>query len=133
MNFVILKPEKIYEVFQHFTFKTYYAGKFYNVEVLGHIVGNINDRNFVKKLNYWRAKLNLAGIVYSQSVAVITNKEVRTLNDYERYSRKMSRVFNEFWRQIDKCGGLFRQDDIDKVCEKYIATVGVLKKRYNQK
>lgn len=131
MDFVIIKPAKEhFEVEQLFTF---YIGKHGDYRCMaGCYQGNINDREFALKLDRVRARMMMKSLPVHQSVCAITNKQVKQLNDFERYSRKMTKVFNEYWKQIDQCNGLFRETEIKKLSDKYKSTVAALKQRYNQ-
>lgn len=95
--------------------------------------GNINDPWFVQRLEYWRAKLMLAGVPYHQSVCAITNREVKYLNDRERWERKASKTFNEFVRRADAIrSDLFYVEKLKELSIDYKNTVQILKERYNQ-
>lgn len=127
MNYPIIAPKPSYETLQVFVFQSWRR-----YEILGRYIGNINDEDFAKKLARVRGRLWLKNVSYSESPYPEVQKEVKRMNDMERYNRKMSKVFAEYWRQIDKLNGLFRDSEIKLLAIKYKATVSILKKRYNQ-
>lgn len=126
-DFVIVGHPQQYEVNQVFLF---WQGRPHKPVLLGSYVGNINNPDFANKINRVRGRLWLKNVNYSEAPSALVVKEIKRMNDVERYNRKMSRVFNEFWRRIDLCTGLFREDQIKDLSERYKQTVVTLKKRY---
>jgi hypothetical protein len=122
-NYPIILPPQQFEVLQEFTFYSHWVP-------IGRYADNINDKNFARKLNRVRGRLWLNNINYFESPSSSVVKQVRRMNDIERYNAKMSKVFAEFWRQLDKCTGLFIESDRQTVCIKYKATVAALRKLY---
>lgn len=131
MNFVLVERPQ-FEVMQ--TFKITH-GHFYDrsltLQVIGYYEGNINDPEFLAKLERVRGRLKLRNVNYNELPGYYTVKEVKRMNDLERYNRKMSKVFAEFWRRVDQCNGLFREQEIKLLADKYKNTVAEMKKRYN--
>lgn len=121
---IIIAPKQPYEVVQTFTFRSL------RWEILGIYRGHIHDDDFRQKLNRVRARLWFNNVFYMESPSGEYVKEIKRMNDLERYNRKMSKVFAEFVRQCDAQTGLFRDHEIKKISEKYIKTRIELKKRY---
>lgn len=131
MNFIIVPKEaQQFEVEQLFSFYIGNHGDWRHL--VGRYQGNIQDKEFRIKLDRVRARMMIKGIPHHQSVSPVTIKEVKKLNNLERYNRKMSRLFNEFWRKVDSLTGLFREEELQKLSLDYKNTVAILKERYNQ-
>lgn len=130
MNFEIIKTKTVWEIEQRFTFQ-YINRKNEIRQTLGCIQGNINDPKFVKQITRWRGKMIMKNVSYEEIFTAVTNKQVKRMNNMERWSRKQSRVFNEYIKQVDKLkGGIFYEEELKKLSEQYKETVKVLKKRY---
>lgn len=87
MDFVILPKEKPqFEIEQVFSF---HFGKHGDYGIpAGRYQGNIQDPEFAKKLWRVRARLFLKNVSFWEAVSAVTMKEVKRLNDKERYDRK---------------------------------------------
>ncbi len=101
---------------------------------LGTLVGDpYQDDEFRRRLDRVSGRLRLKNIDFTTSVSRVKINEVRRMDDYQKYNRKMGMVRREYLKRKEAAlKTLFSGDAIRLLDEDYERTIKVLKERYNQ-
>lgn len=101
---------------------------------LGTLVGDpYQDEEFRRRLDRVSGRLRLKNIDFTTSVSRVSIKQVRRMDNDEKYKRKWGMVHREYLKRKEAAlKTLFSGDAIRLLDEDYERTMQVLKERYNQ-